>query len=249
MTRFPSKLPLLLLLSAALACGGVYAAEGATPAKAQKTSAKDRAGASLKVVDEIGESIRQIALARQLIAHGIANKNALSLVVAMQIIREAKLPTNARIAGAGKDPAKTPPGRISELRGAEVTAQTIQVLAKKAREFAGNRRDLLALIDEVEKSQTRGAGGLVYGGEVSGGRAIQFQIEYEGGKPAVVYVDGDGTTDLDVFVYDAGGRVVCADTRAIDVGLCEWVVPRRAKYTVRIVNHGGTANNFALLTN
>ena len=55
-------------------------------------------------------------------------------------------------------------------------------------------------------------------------RSIDFyNITFEGGELAQVLVDGDGDTDLDLYVFDSEGNLVASDTDLTDVCLGSWL--------------------------
>ncbi|MCI0485988.1 MAG: hypothetical protein L0229_05260 [Blastocatellia bacterium] len=98
-----------------------------------------------------------------------------------------------------------------------------------------------------------------YAGAVGGSRYGQysirpsgthtFQIAFRGGEYAKVVVDGDGSTDLDVYIYDRWGRRVAFDDDYLDYCYTEWYVGRTAVYTIKVVNRGGYFNYYELATN
>jgi len=105
-----------------------------------------------------------------------------------------------------------------------------------------------------------GAGGLAYAGAIGGPKwtvnqwlapytRIDYQIAFVGGQQANIALEGNGATNLDLYVYDQFGNLVWYDTRYGD--FCEghiWV-PYSQVYTVRVVNTGSLWNVFSLLTN
>jgi hypothetical protein len=55
-------------------------------------------------------------------------------------------------------------------------------------------------------------------------------------------VIGDGSTDVDIEVYDAQGSMVAKDTFYTDLALCRWVPPSTQEYTIKVKNLGSEDN-------
>ena len=76
-----------------------------------------------------------------------------------------------------------------------------------------------------------------------------FQIAFRGGEYARVTVEGDGSTDLDLYITDQWGRQVDSDDDDTDYCLTQWYVSYSAVYTVKIVNRGSYFNSYSIATN
>jgi hypothetical protein len=76
-----------------------------------------------------------------------------------------------------------------------------------------------------------------------------YDIVFEAWKDAVIYIEGDGDTDLDLYVYDQYGNEVCSDTDYSDIMYCAWMPTSTARYRLRIENLGGVWNEYNLRTN
>jgi hypothetical protein len=61
-------------------------------------------------------------------------------------------------------------------------------------------------------------------------------ISFVGGETATVYVEGDGSTDLDLYVFDQYGQLVAYDDDNTDDCLARWVPARTGFYRIVIVN-------------
>jgi hypothetical protein len=84
---------------------------------------------------------------------------------------------------------------------------------------------------------------------VSAGRTDVYEIVFRGREDAAVYIEGDGDTDLDLYVYDQWGNEVCSDTDFSDVMYCDWTPRSTAVYRLEIENLGDVYNEYRLLTN
>ena len=84
---------------------------------------------------------------------------------------------------------------------------------------------------------------------VEAGRTDVYHLAFAGGSEASVYVEGDGDTDLDLYVLDELGGEVCADADNTDVMICSWTPASTAAFRVEIENLGGVYNEYFLGTN
>jgi len=94
------------------------------------------------------------------------------------------------------------------------------------------------------------------GGQREDGRRISAHstqpyqpILFRGGEVATVVVIGDGTTDLDLYVYDEYGNLVAMDNDYSDHCVATWFPSRTGWFTVKIVNRGSVYNDYSMATN
>jgi hypothetical protein len=64
------------------------------------------------------------------------------------------------------------------------------------------------------------------------------------GQTVDVTVEGDGTTDLDVYVYDPYGRLVAKDDDDVDFCLVDFGARYTGAYTIKVVNRGSIYNDY-----
>jgi len=67
-----------------------------------------------------------------------------------------------------------------------------------------------------------------------------------GGESTTVIVNGDGDTDLDLYIYNDRGQLVASDTDSTDYCVCRFFVTRSARYTIRVVNRGSVYNVYRI---
>src|SRR5437773_530020 len=103
---------------------------------------------------------------------------------------------------------------------------------------------VLAFASVSEAGRVGGPGSDVF--TVQGYQSVSYNITFEGGKVAEVAIVGDGRTDLDLFVYDASGKLIRQGIGPIDIESLSWVPPSTQTYRVVVVNLGGSANRYAL---
>ncbi|WP_099825182.1 hypothetical protein [Oceaniglobus indicus] len=83
----------------------------------------------------------------------------------------------------------------------------------------------------------------------AGGRDTYQPLVFSGGAWADVYVEGAGRADLDLFVRDGAGRMVCSDTDASAIAYCGWRVDTSDSFAVEVLNAGRVATTYRLMTN
>ena len=74
-------------------------------------------------------------------------------------------------------------------------------------------------------------------------------IYFEAGEVAVVRVVGDGTSDLDMYVYDENGNLITKDDDASDDCVATFVPRWTGRFYVVVRNRGGIWNRYVLRTN
>ena len=76
-----------------------------------------------------------------------------------------------------------------------------------------------------------------------------FQVTFRGDQTASVAVRGDGSSDLDLYVYDENGRQVAKDDGNTDNCLVTWRPLSTGAFTIVVVNRGSNYNQYAICTN
>lgn len=193
------------------------------------------------------ESVSALRLASELVKYGYAQKSALPLIDAMQIIVDN--PTQAL--GTEKETVDATVEAVDKDN--HMTLNFNEILAS-AKEFAQGDAALLALIDQVEldsKTTSRGAvGGPKYTVEVVRANSTDsYNVSFTAGYLAEVGLSGDGDTDLDLYVYDSNGNLIASDTDYTDDCYVSWVPAWTGRFTIKVVNRGRVANRYVLVTN
>jgi hypothetical protein len=188
------------------------------------------------------DPVSMAATAEQLARYGEEKKDPLALILAARIKQEV-----------GESPIE----RKKETKGGQGEANkpakrdtSVQALLDKAKGMAQGRKDIVALADEVAKSGTRGAkGGVKFANTVVRSRGTDlFNITFNGGELARVAVSGDGDSDLDLFIFDENGNLICrADSRSDDE-ICRWNPRWTGPFRIEVRNLG-VANQYQLRTN
>ncbi len=184
-------------------------------------------------------AVETLQTAADLVRYGDANKDALALITAARIMKQV-----------GFGPSKAVVVTSSKADGTKPDKASVDAVLARARQYAGDRKDLLALADDVVKMSPRGS---VNGHGrittiVGRGMTDVYQITYKGGERAGVLAVGDGDSDLDMYVYDENGNLICKDDDLTDRMVCRWSPAWQGQFTIKIKNLG-MANQYTLINN
>lgn len=233
------SLPTLLLSLLVL-----IAPVGTAGAQQEPNAAKgDAAAAEITAVDEL-------ALAHDLAEYGRHHDSAMALAVAAQIVagspqRELESLIPERIAGAEEADEKH--GSLTELDPA--------ALIEEAEGLAAGNDAVLAVIGQVEERLAERARGDVAGAgcyppfRVNARATRWFDVVMQGGRPAQLWVEGDGDTDIDCWVYDENGNLIVSDTDYTYICLLQWTPSWTGPFDVKVRNLGGVWTAVQVCTN
>lgn len=191
----------------------------------------------------VPQSENLFRMAAQLSKYGYANNDALSLIQAARLAKQAGLTEEAmEKTGTGTEAA------AADKKG-NISLDPEQLLAD-AKAKAGDDGVLLALIDDV-KNNVRGAtGGSRYAkSHVNANSTDVYKIRFNAGELAMVVVSGDGDTDLDLYVYDENNNLITKDIDYTDDCVVTFTPRWTGMFTIKIVNRGNVYNNYVLRTN
>ncbi len=210
---------------------------GQTAAAPAQSGTNRAAAAGTAATQSPVESIR---MAHALIRYGDQNKDPYALITAARILQATGSSTfrGERAGGTtGATKAATDP-------------RSVPALLQRAKTMANNRADIVSAADDVASQGTRGrveGPGRVR--SVVNTRATDvYRLNFRGGERAVVTVSGDGDSDLDLFVYDSNGNLVCKDDDETDEMICAWTPRWTGQFRIEIRNLG-IANEYVLATN
>lgn len=173
-------------------------------------------------------------LAARLARWGAENDDALALVMAARLRRT----TDSSIVERGDGQVAAVPDPVARW-------------LNMAETLAGGDPRIAALVAEVRTTALKGRSG---GPRVSLGlvrpRARNSYVEqFEPSRTAVVYVEGDGDTDLELVVREADGQIICEQRGPGDIKMCVWTPTRSGGHRVEILNGGMINNAYSLATN
>ncbi|MEQ8784887.1 MAG: hypothetical protein RIC55_01250 [Pirellulaceae bacterium] len=81
---------------------------------------------------------------------------------------------------------------------------------------------------------------------VYAGNYQNYTEYFRAGERAVIELQGDGDTDLDVYVYDEYGNLIVSDTAWGDYAAVSFVPSWSGRFTIKVVNRGHVYNNYTI---
>jgi len=212
-------------LAACLGAGGAVAqpaAPGGANAQEQQDAQAAREG-----------NLARFALAVDLHALGLAERDAVLLVAAARLFAAVGLMADAP--GAGGAP---PSGALPDMAAALAAA----------RDLAGGDAAVLAALEAVTVAAPRGRGGPNFErNSVVVGQQRTYREVFEGGEAVEVFLAGDGRSLLNLEIYDENNNLVCRSRRAGDRQFCRWTPNWRGMFRIVVVNVGDTDAHYTLL--
>lgn len=234
------------LIRAAFAAASLAMASAAMNGAAQAETEAN----TIEGKPEDGQTValfRDIALAQDLAAYGIENSDAMPLIVAARILDGYDvLGGELQARGSGQEDS----GAVAE--GSRAVVGTSADALALARDLAGERQDLLALIEDVAASGSRGTRGLgyyYYEDFVGAYDVLVYDEGFFGEEQAIVAVKSWEEADLDLMVYDEHGNLVCESASKLSSEQCQWTPRRTGTFLVVVTNNGQVETNYSLWTN
>ena len=231
---------LMRTIFAAAGLAGMLAVGGQTAVFAQEKGTNVSADAPT-AADPVA---KLYAMARDLVEYGRKNNDPLSLIVAAGIRQQITLTEvdrKPKSEGAGGEAA---PDNTPEL--------TVETILDEAKSMSGDDEQIVALAEDVMASATKGrsAGPGYNVVTLPGSTTDNYDgVDFNGGEYAEVYAEGSGATNLDLYVYDENGNLICSDTDYSDIAYCGWTPKWTGPFDIVVINRGDSSNRYALITN
>lgn len=192
--------------------------------------------------------VRQLVLAQDLYDLGLAREDAVMLLAAIRLARQAP-PRPAT--GWAHEGAGSPAGDIAAAPGLPRDPASPEALALAVMMAEGSPA-LADVAADVEAALNRAEPGR---GHVStaamvlpGGKADSWRIAFNGGLPAEVALMAEDGGPLDLTVTDEGGAAIC-DEPPGDRAFCAFTPSRNGFFTVTVTNGAGGDTRYRLITN
>lgn len=226
------KFSLLLATTAAIALTG--------PVMAQET---DETGTNF-AEDQRGEGttgVEQLALSQELYAYGVDARDPLAVIVAARI-RQGVEVEEREYEIAEQD---------EEAEEADIELASAADMLDEARVLARGDEALAGLIAEVEADASRGrvGGPGRASGWVGARSTTTYNVTFRGGERAAVWANGPGRTDLDMYVYDQNGNLICRHIDYSDRMSCYFTPRWTGNFRVQIRNLGNIGVSHNMVTN
>ncbi|MCC6418850.1 MAG: hypothetical protein IT429_11500 [Gemmataceae bacterium] len=243
-------------LLALTACAGLLLAVATGPGSADdkkegKKEGVNVAGKDLKkfTEDKKSQAANDLGLAGQLIRYGRQHKSPEALLTAARI-----LGTTATAERKEQPKTEVAKDKKGEERKGAAPDNSPKALLAEAKKMARNDKTIVAMADRVGQALDEGIRGAASGPLRSLHRipaygTHSYRITFRGGETARVVLDGDGGTDLDLFIYDENGNLVRSDVGLSDYANLSWVPRWTGPFTIRVRNLGRFSNGYFLTNN
>lgn len=189
------------------------------------------------------EAAQNVQLAASLAKYGYDNMSALSLIQAAQIVKENGLQE--------KNEEGESDGIVNQndKKSGKASLDVNQLLAD-ATEYASGDKTLLAMVDKVKNTATKGSGSVYYSiDKVPARGSITYHCTFYGGTFCEATAIGDGDTDLDVYVYDENWNLITKDDDYSDRCYVSWNPRWTGRFHIKVVNRGGVYNRMSFYHN
>lgn len=190
-------------------------------------------------------AVRESALADELAAYGYEHNDPVALIQAAKIRNSlgGSRPLDAKPTTEGGTATSD-----SKTTGRKMDSQS---LLARAEALAGDNAAIKGLIADARGTKSRGAEGgpKEAVSVVPAGGSISYVVNFRGAEPAMVAAVGDGDTDLDLFIQDEFGNVVCTDRDYTDRLFCQWHPRWTGPFRITVKNYGRVYNRYYVRTN
>lgn len=222
----------------------VFAIFGLTSASAQEDRSGTNTGDKTGKVSQAAQTAARLELAYSIAKYGREHKDPDAMLLAAKLLKENPVDKMSI-------PKTTEGGTDDEGNKKAPADQSVAAYLADAKKFAKGDRTLLARINDVEKMGVRG----VVGGaqrtieQVKAGGSDLYKMNFKGGEQGIVLISGDGSTDLDLYIYDEKGNLVGSDTAGADDCAVRFYPKWTGTFQVRVKNLGKVYNRYAMVTN
>lgn len=170
-------------------------------------------------------------LAQQLSDYGYAKKDPLSLLAAAKIISANPV---AEFKPQSVSPEKA---KVSEPVAASVLL-TPQKLLDDAKKISDNDPSIVALADKITFAKSKGSpqGVQIITDYIGPGETKEYTCVFIGNQLAEVYLLGDGSADLDLFVYDMNNNLIDRDIRALSEAYISFYPNYTTTFVIKVKN-------------
>lgn len=189
------------------------------------------------------KTIERLTLAGLLVNYGYETETALPLIQAVKIYQELNLcpimdDLKPVIEGGGDT--------TEEEAMAKRPARTEEQLLTDATRFANGDPTLISMINDCRKTIRKPMKAYYFRNDyIAPQKTHVWTVALHGDKHSFVHLSGDGSSDLDLYLYDLKGNEIDKDTSAGDqCGLP--VFENLSTIVVKIVNRGSVTNSYCL---
>ncbi|MEM9732394.1 MAG: hypothetical protein AAF903_02785 [Pseudomonadota bacterium] len=188
-------------------------------------------------------SVSLMVLSRQVFDIARADNDPHGMVTAARLRKKAGLQEQER---AGEDEG----GQVHTGEGRGVL--TWQAILDEAVKRSAGDETIAELAEDLRVEKTKGVvNGAIYSKArvKPRGKRRYRNIAFAGGRFAEFYSEGRGDANLDMFIYDGSGHLVCSQTDPSNISQCGWTPSFTGPFTVVIENKSDVTASYALMTN
>lgn len=187
------------------------------------------------------QSLRYIQMSRELHDIAIRNSDPVMMLAAATLRRDA----GAKAGDLG--------GLEADGSGsAAEDAFDWEAWLDEAVKISGGSQTISGLADDIRSDMSKGVqGGAIYStAHVKARSSRKYKgIAFVGGQFAEVYSESSGVADIDMFVYDRSGALICSQTDASNVNQCGWTPSATGPFSIVVENKSDVGTDYALMTN
>ena len=202
-----------------------------------------------------GFDVNHLVDAFELIDYGREESSPLAIITAV-----------AMIANIGHEEGSETPEETSvdneevveEAEKGKNTSDMIFNLLEEVKIMAQDEPVLLAVIEKVQELVLelkdeigKGAvnGPTTYHYKLKKQYVHTWNIDFNGGEYATVQVQGDGASDLNLYIYDEDNNLIALDASPGDYCYTSWYPRWTGSYKIQVVNAGDSINDYYLVHN
>jgi hypothetical protein len=207
---------------------------------------KDKGTSSFAAADE----------SLDLAARAVKGNDPILMLAAAKLMATVTVTEKARAKAPDAAASATAPAADADKKKGEVPATLDGMLAfvDAANSpykdlFTKATADIRAAAAAAPQARNASNGPNYHRDSVLAGHTDVYIIAFNGDEEAQIAVSGDGSTDLDLYVYDENGHLIASDDDNTDECRVSWTPAWTGKFTVKIVNRGNVYNDYLLLTN
>lgn len=200
-------------------------------------------------MNQSAKAVEELALAHRIAEYGRKYNSIEAMIAAIKIVSNTNV---QQLLKSKTSTLKDSSEGIKNPGSVNYSSIRIDQLIQDARGLARGNEAYTIIIDDLEalKTQRGAVTGPKYKYERVLPKAVDtYVIDFEGKQEAIVYVKGDGSTDLDLFIFDENGNQVDEDRDYSDECAVSFIPKWTGKFKIKIVNNGSIYNDYVIRTN
>lgn len=210
------------------------------------------ARAEINIEEKAAESYEPMSGAETLAMAATLFETGLEANDPILVIAAAKLSASVSTEEIGAEPSAEPiddAEPVAEASAADAAPPGTEEMIAAARDLAADNAALLAMIDEIDTVATRAP----VRGTLTGTKRLpprtqhSFDVQLRARERTTISIDGGNDGNLDLFVYDENGNLVCQSRRYSDQERCT-VRPRwRGFFRIVVRNSTRRTNTYRIV--